>query len=90
MLLYMVTASSADLGSRFYLLLCVGCWVFGVVRLCGCKFLGLWVSVLWVLRVYRVVGLCVCVCVCVFACLRVCACLHAWCLYVILCVIVWL
>ena len=55
------TASSADLRFCFYVLLCLCVWVYAIVGLWGCEFVGVWISVLWV---------CVCVftCLCLFGC----------------------
>ena len=57
------TASSADLRFRFYVLLCLCVWVYAIVGLWGCEFVGVWLVFC---------GLCVCV-------LRVCVCLRAVC-----------
>ena len=47
----------------------MGLWV--------CKFLGVWVSVFWVLQLC---GLCVCVCVCVCICVFVFVCVPGVCM----------
>ena len=60
------TASSADLRLCFYVLSCLRVWVYAIVGLWGCEFVGVWISVLWV-----------CVCVCVFTCL----CLFGCCVF---------
>ena len=63
------TASSADLRFCFYVLLCLCVWVYAIVGLWGCEFVGVWISASWV-------------CVCVFTC---CVCLGAVCFCVIMC-----
>ena len=77
------TASSADLRFCSYVLLCLCVWVYAILGLWGCEFVGVWVGVFWVcVHVYlhvcvclRAVCLCVIMCDCMFVDLWVCSCL---------------